>query len=93
MGGERASTTRQRESGKICWKCPAASIFPQRDENASVINAESTGRVIGCLCFMSRDGWTISFLEADCKTPLKRKPHFAKNRTKSSIWRGAGELT
>ena len=21
MGGERASTTRQREKGKICWKC------------------------------------------------------------------------
>ena len=44
--------------------------------------------------FVLRDGWSITFLEADCKTSLKRKLHFATaDKIIDLASRGGADLT
>lgn len=78
MRSERASIVRSRTAGKICWKCqgkidgPATwteRLCPKWYKN------QPRHRILAT--FFVRDGWTVSFLEADCKTPVGRGMTFA----------------
>jgi len=78
MGSERASDTRKRESGKVCWKCNSAiSAPPSRTERLcpKCYTIQPRHRVL--MTFQHRDTWTVTFLEADCKTPVGRRLSFA----------------
>jgi len=67
MGGERASTTRMRESGRICCSCKVPLESPPAKERYCE-RCEPRHKVY--MHFMSRNGWHVSFLEADLKTTL-----------------------
>ena len=71
MGGERASTTRQREAGKICAFCHR--ILPPQPTRERVCDRCGGKRHRVYMHFMQRDGWYCQFLEEDLKTPLPRK--------------------
>src|ERR1039457_5684346 len=76
MGGERASTTRMRLSGQICCACKV-SLPPepnQRPGERYCTRCAPRHRVL--MQFMlAKDGWTVSFLEGDCKTSLPSPLH------------------
>ena len=78
MGGERASTTRQREAGLICWKCGVGLSRPNQPGERACEDCDPNGRRhIVLLMFQHRDeGWLVSFTEADCRTSLRRKLQF-----------------
>lgn len=75
MGGERASTTRLRLTGKICCACKV-SLPPepnQRPGERYCTRCAPRHKVL--MQFMlAKDGWTVSSLEEDCKTSPPR--HF-----------------
>jgi hypothetical protein len=80
MGGERASKTRQRESGKICCICERLLDAPPwgtwGERKCSKCEANQPRRRV-LMNFMHRQGWHTSFLEADCQTSLRKKLTFA----------------
>ncbi len=71
MGGERASTTRQRLAGKICTYCRTPLLVPPNGERVCDRCSGKRHRVY--MYYMHRDGWFCQFLEEDLKTPLPRK--------------------
>ena len=77
MGGERASTVRQREAGKICALCHTpldASPWQQGERLCNKCGPQH--RIL--MNFMDTvQGCRISFLEADCRTSLPYKLTFA----------------
>lgn len=78
MGGERASTTRQREAGKICWKCGGViSATPSWCERLCPKCYQNQPRHRILATYFRRDAWNVGFLEADCVTPVGRSSQFA----------------
>jgi len=78
MGGERASTTRMRRSGKIRCNCgailPPPAVRAVRGERKCYPCAkERSPRRRVYMYFMLSTGWYCQFLEADLKTPLALK--------------------
>ncbi len=71
MGSERASTTRQREAGKICCSCRRQLPYQPTSERMCDRCSGKKHRVY--MHFMLVDGWFCQFLEEDLKTPLPRK--------------------
>ena len=76
MGGERASTTRMRQSGRICCSCRVPLASPpanSRERFCDRCEAARRPRHKVYLHFMANGaGWYCQFLEADLKTPLRR---------------------
>jgi hypothetical protein len=69
MARERASTTRQREAGVICCRCHA--ILPPVCRERYCKACEPRHRVY--MHFQSLlEGWRVTFLDQDLKTPLPR---------------------
>jgi hypothetical protein len=71
MGGPRASTQRQIDSGKICANC--RRLLDLRPSHERLCEKCSGKRHRVYLHFMLSDGWFCQFLEEDLKTPLPRK--------------------
>lgn len=72
VGSERASKTRQRERGQVCYRCGVAlERLPAwtRGERACSLCQPRPHRVL--MNFMFRQRWTVSFLAADCRTTLR----------------------
>jgi hypothetical protein len=70
MGGERASTVRQRLSGKICCIC-RRPLPPPHTPGEKRCDKCSRHRVY--MSFMLRETWFCQFLEENLQTPLPRK--------------------
>ena len=71
MGGERGSTTRQRQAGKICAICSFPidlGNWPGGERRCD----RCTGTHKVYMTYMLRDGWSVQFLESDLKTPVGR---------------------
>ena len=74
MGGERASRTRQRLSGKICCLCgrfldnPPWPMLGYTGERVCDKCRPVTRRVY--VSFLKRRGWTVQFLEDNLKTTI-----------------------
>jgi hypothetical protein len=81
MGGERSSTIRTREGGKICAICGV--LLPPPHTPGEKRCAKCTGRHRVYMYFFERKGWYCQFLEADCKTPLPKTgpPAFGSRST------------
>ena len=100
MGWERGSTTRLRLAGNICCFCGIQLDAPpwssqQRTGERSCSKCEvNRPRHRILMNFMHRNGWHISFLEADCKTSLPRKYTFATaDKIFQMATRGGAEMT
>ena len=81
MGGERSSTARQRQGGKICAECRIPLDHdPNHKYGERLCPRCADNRIPKRAIFMNYslvDGhWRCHFLEADLKTPLRRKLHF-----------------
>lgn len=97
MAGERASTTRQREAGKICWECrtpidydpthPHGERLCQRCTQAR----ESKKRIY--MSFARKQGWYCEFVEDGVETPLPRKFTFATEDKVRELVRRCGGLS
>ncbi len=73
MGGERASTTRMREQGKICCRCKTfLKPVPVRERYCDRCDPANRHRVYMNFMFV-QGGWYCQFLEPDLKTSLRRK--------------------
>jgi hypothetical protein len=71
MGGERASISRMRLAGKICCACRVSLDPDPTHPNGERYCARCTPRRKVLMTFMlAKDGWSVSFLEEDCKTSL-----------------------
>ncbi len=90
MSGERASTTRLREMGKICAICGIRLPDPQYPGERRCIACGGKHRVY--LTFFLRDGWYCQFLEEDCKTSLPRKLNFKDPQKVVELIRRTGAL-
>ena len=75
-GGERASTVRMRESGKICAVCGTRLSTPHTSGEKRC--AECGGKHRVYMFFFERRDWYCQFLEEDCRTPLPRKLNFKR---------------
>ena len=73
MGGERASSVRQRYAGKICCECKAPLPPPHRRGERLCDRCGGADKKRVYMHFMFRKGWLCQFLEEDLKTPLPRK--------------------
>src|ERR1700721_2500505 len=75
MGGERASTTRMRRSGKICCNCGRMLPPPYApgERLCGGCGKERTPKHRVYMQFMLTRGWFCRFFEVDLKTPLPRK--------------------
>lgn len=71
MSGERASTTRMGESGKICAMCRAPLPEPHTYGEKRCAKCDGTHRVY--MSFFLSHRWYCQFLESDLKTPLPKK--------------------
>lgn len=76
MGGERASTTRQRLAGKICALCHRLLDSTPRSTGERVCD-QCTGNRRVYMTFFERHGWIVQFLESDLKTPVGRIRKFS----------------
>ena len=77
MGGERASTSRMRLTGKICCVCRVSlKPDPTRPTGERYCDRCAPRRRV-YMSFFSRGGWYCQFLEEDLKTPLPRTFTFA----------------
>lgn len=74
MGGERASTTRQRLSGRICCACKVP-LDPQPNQVPGERYCERCAprHKVYMHFQMAKGGWSVTFLEPDLKTPLPRR--------------------
>jgi hypothetical protein len=97
MGGERASTTRMRLSGRICCACkiPLAPDPKHLQGERCCARCASkrtppTHRVY--MSFMKSHGWYCQFLEEDLKTPLPRKLTFVSSEKIMDLAERAGAL-
>ena len=79
MGGERASTTRQRLAGKICALCSRGLDAPPWPGERVCTKCEAGRKRHRILMNFQnvRHDWHVSFLEADACTPLPRHLTFA----------------
>ena len=74
MGGERASTTRMREQGRICCSCKVPlDPLPTRERYCGRCGPRHKIYMHFMLC---KGGWRCQFLEEDLKTSLRRKFNF-----------------
>lgn len=76
MGGERASSVRQRYAGKICCECKAPLPPPHRRGERLCDRCGGAGRKRIYMHFMFRTEWRCQFLEEDLKTALPRTVTF-----------------
>jgi hypothetical protein len=76
MGGERASTTRMRESGRICCSCKVPLESPPAKHGERYCDRCEPRRKVYMHFMLATDGWRVTFLEDDLKTPLPRKMIF-----------------
>jgi hypothetical protein len=83
MGGERASSVRQRYAGKICGECKAPLHPPHRRGERLCDRCGGVGKKRVYMHFMFRKGWLCQFVEEDLKTPLPRKVLFENDQ---KIW-------
>ena len=74
MGGERASTVRMREGGKIC--AISGRSLPPPHTPGEKRCAKCGGKHRIYMYFFERKGWYCQFLEEDCRTPLFKKLNF-----------------
>jgi len=74
MGGERASTVRMRNAGKVCALCNRALPAPHTPGEKRCLACGGKRRIY--MAFFLRYGWHCQFLEADLKTPLPKKLNF-----------------
>lgn len=94
MGGERASTTRQRLSGKICCRCHSLlDALPWHRGGERYCDSCAPRRKVP-LKFLRVDGlWRVSFLEANLRTPLRRRFSFTHDdKILEMAQRGGAEL-
>lgn len=73
MGGERASSVRQRYAGKTCCECKAPLPPPHRGGERLCARCGGAGNKRVYMHFMFRKGWFCQFLEEDLRTPVPRK--------------------
>ena len=74
MGGERASTTRMRESGRMCCACKVLLDPPPAKERYCA-RCEPRQRIY--MYYMhTPKGWFCQFLLADLRTPLRKRVIF-----------------
>jgi hypothetical protein len=83
VGGERASSVRQRYAGKICCECKAPLPPPHRRGERLCERCGGAGKKLVYMHFMFRKGWFCQFLEEDLKTPLPRTIQFTDDK---EIW-------
>jgi hypothetical protein len=93
MGGERASGTRQRLAGRICYECKSPLPAPHHAGEHLCFRCELVQapkrRVY--MSFMQRKGWFCQFLEPDLQTALPRKLCFADvEKVRELAKRGGG---
>jgi hypothetical protein len=75
MGGERTSTTRMCMTGMICCACKVSLPADPNQKPGECYCARCAPRRRVLMNFMlAKGGWSVSFLEEDCKTSLPR--HF-----------------
>lgn len=71
VGNERASNTRQRERGQICYRC-GAELDPlpawTRGERACEGCTPRPHQVL--MNFMRRESWSVHFIAEGCRTPI-----------------------
>jgi hypothetical protein len=95
MGGERASGTRQRLAGQICYECKAPLPAPHHPGEHLCARCEAAKapkrRVY--MSFMQRKGWTCQFLEPDLQTSLPRELSFADVEKVRELAKRGGGLT
>src|ERR1035438_6902544 len=73
--GERASTTRMRLAGQICCTCKVSLPAESNQKPGERYCARCAPRHRVLMQFMlAKGGWSVSFLEEDCRTSLPR--HF-----------------
>src|SRR6516162_5856029 len=72
VGGERASSVRQRYAGKICCECKAPLPPPHRRGERLCQRCAGVSMKRVFLQFSFRQGWFCEFLEEDRKTRLPR---------------------
>jgi hypothetical protein len=86
MGGERSSTSRQRQEGKICAMCRRPLDYNIWDANPGerlcnkciAERAAPTQTLISVyMSFFLQGAWYCQFLDEDLKTSLPRKLTFA----------------
>jgi hypothetical protein len=73
MGGERASSVRQRYAGKICCECKAPLPPPHRRGERLCVRCAGVSMKRVYMEFSFRQGWYCQFWEEDRKTSLPRK--------------------
>ena len=70
--GERASTTRMRLAGQICCACKVSLPAEPNQKPGERYCARCAPRHRVLMQFMlAKDGWSVSFLEEDCKTSIR----------------------
>jgi hypothetical protein len=79
LGGEGASSIRQRYAGKICCECKASLSPPHRRGERLCDRCGGAGKKRVYMYFMFRKGWL-----KDLKTPLPRKVVF---EDEAKIWK------
>ena len=72
VGGERASSVRQRYAGKICCECKAPLPPPHRRGERLCQRCAGANMKRVFLQFSFRQGWFCEFMEEDRKTRLPR---------------------
>jgi hypothetical protein len=83
MGGERASSMRQRYAGKICCECKAPLPPPNHRGERLCDRCGGAGKKRVYLHFILRKGWFCQFLEEDLKTALPKTIRFTDDK---KIW-------
>ena len=86
MGGERASSVRQRYAGKICCECKAPLPAPHRRGERLCERCGGAGKKHVYMHFLFRKEWVCQFLNEDLRTPLPRQVHFTDEK---KIWKMA----
>jgi hypothetical protein len=83
MGGERASSMRQRYTGKICCECKAPLPPPNHRGERLCDRCGGAGKKRVYMHFILRKGWFCQFLEEDLKTALPKTIRFTDDK---KIW-------
>jgi hypothetical protein len=80
MGGERASSMRQRYAGKICCECKAPLPPPNHRGERLCDRCGGAGKKRVYMHFILRKGWFCQFLEDDLKTALPKTIRFTDDK-------------